>query len=202
MEQSNIGDALFEVAKRESATANLQDAIEAYAASLEVRGQLVARDPVTWAETQRDWCFALWTLGQRTQNEQQKATASVECRKAGKTLDAVFSIKDKLASSYVGRAASAMGVLSYYFVLMRDNQNALDAANSALAASPDHDWINTNKAHALMFLGRTDEARRLYLARATTTDGKQAIAADFNELRGAGLTAPLMTEVEKAISKR
>lgn len=61
-----------------------------------------------------------------------------------------------------------------------------------------------NRAHALMFLGRTDEARAIYLAhRGEQINGKtweQQTLADFAELRKAGLTNPLMDEIEKAFA--
>jgi predicted Zn-dependent protease len=92
-----------------------------------------------------------------------------------------------------------MGTLSYFLVFMRDYQGALDAANSALAASPDLDWLKINKAHALMFLRRTDEARQIYLGqKGANPDDKwrQSIRTDFAELRSAGLEAPLMHDIE------
>ena len=52
-----------------------------------------------------------------------------------------------------------------------------------------------------MFLGRTDEARALYLKyRGQKIDGKPwetVVLGDFAEFRKAGLTNPLMDEVEK-----
>ena len=130
-EQSNIGDALFEVAKRESATTNLEAAVAAYRASLDIRANRIAQDPVTWAQTQRDWCFALWTLGQRARDEQEKGTAFLECRTGRQVLDAVIKYKDRLPPDYVLRAANAISAFSYYLVLMRDYQGALEAADSA-----------------------------------------------------------------------
>src|SRR5208337_4900888 len=58
----------------------------------------------------------------------------------------------------------------------------------------------TNRAHALMFLGRDAEARALYLAhKGEPLNGKtweQVIADDFGLLRKAGLANPLMAAVE------
>jgi hypothetical protein len=54
-----------------------------------------------------------------------------------------------------------------------------------------------------MFLGRIDEARALYLkyrGQKDVLDGKSweaVILEDFAELRKAGLTNPLMDEIEK-----
>jgi hypothetical protein len=64
-------------------------------------------------------------------------------------------------------------------------------------------WIETNRAHASMLLGRTDEAQTLYLAHRgeITQENKSwetVIREDFAELRKAGLTHPLMGEIEAA----
>jgi hypothetical protein len=69
-------------------------------------------------------------------------------------------------------------------------------------------WLYANRAQALMFLGRLDAARRLYLkyrgeknvrgekSRETT------VLEDFAELRKARLTHPLMDEIEGKFSAR
>jgi hypothetical protein len=66
--------------------------------------------------------------------------------------------------------------------------------------------IYTNRAHALMFLGRVEEARALYLqyrGRKNVLGEKPwdaIVLEDFAELRQAGLTHPLMDEIEKAFT--
>ena len=60
-------------------------------------------------------------------------------------------------------SVSKVGGLAYNFVLAGNFATALQVANDAIALAPDQIWLYTNKAHALMFLGRTDEARELYL---------------------------------------
>ncbi len=40
---------------------------------------------------------------------------------------------------------------------------AMDAADQAIALAPQATWLYAIRAHALMFLGRIDEARALYL---------------------------------------
>ena len=68
-------------------------------------------------------------------------------------------------------------------------------------------WVATsNRAHALMFLGKAAEAREAYLAhkdkqipQSANKTWQQAIAADFVELRMAGLDHPQMVEIEAAL---
>ncbi len=95
--------------------------------------------------------------------------------------------------------------MAYKFVLARDFRDALIAVDQAIAIAPDKIWLHANRAHALMFLDRSDEARALYLrylGQQNVEDGKPwkaVIAADFAEFRQAGLARPLMDEIELAM---
>jgi tetratricopeptide (TPR) repeat protein len=99
-----------------------------------------------------------------------------------------------------------IGGLAYRFVLARKFAIALEAADEAIALAPEKIWLYTNRAHALMFLNRTDEARALYLkyrgAQKVTGDKswEAVILEDFAELRKAGLSHPLMDEIESKFS--
>jgi tetratricopeptide (TPR) repeat protein len=96
-----------------------------------------------------------------------------------------------------------IGGMAFKLVLARNFVAALQAADQAIALKPDEIWLYTNRAHALMFAGRTDQARSIYLKYRGTKDvgdGKSwetAILEDFAEFRKAGLTNPLMDEIEK-----
>src|SRR5262249_48193028 len=61
-------------------------------------------------------------------------------------------------------------------------------------------------AHALMFLGRAEDSKTLYLAHkgkpVSGSDGQlweRTIAEDFAEFRKAGLTHPMMADIEKEL---
>ena len=102
--------------------------------------------------------------------------------------------------------AEALGIVAWRSLFARDFGKALSATDRALLLSPDLLWIETNRAHALMFLGRTEEARTLYLVnkgKLVPTHGnrlwEQAIADDFAEFRKTKLTNPMMPEVESAL---
>ena len=95
-----------------------------------------------------------------------------------------------------------IGAIGYFGVLAHDFATALQAVDEAIALQPDKLRLYANRAAALMFLGRTDEARTLYLKYRGQkfSDGKawQAVVlSDFVEFRKAGLTNPLMDEIEK-----
>jgi len=92
--------------------------------------------------------------------------------------------------------------------VVRDFVRALEVADQVIALAPDTIWLYTNRAHALMFLGRMDEARALYLGYRGEKDvqaGKSwttVVLEDFADLRKAGLTHPLMDEIEAKFAAR
>jgi WD40 repeat protein len=111
--------------------------------------------------------------------------------KAGNTADAVDSETARLFGNYADAAIRAGN----------DDEIALEAAEIGLTFDPKQTWINMNRAHALMFLGRTKEARAAYLAhRGTETPNgpwEEATVNDFRDYREQGRTHELMTEIEQ-----
>ena len=111
-------------------------------------------------------------------------------------------VKD-IAFTRIAAGDDRLGELAYSFVLAHDFARALEAADQAIAQAPSKIWLYTNRAHALMFLGRIDEALALYLhyrGAKRVWRGKSwetAILEDFADLRMAGLTHPLMDEIQK-----
>jgi hypothetical protein len=82
----------------------------------------------------------------------------------------------------------------------------LTVADRAHALLPDNLVIETNRAHALMFLDRGEDCQALYLAYKGKPMSEQAaglweraIVEDFAEFRKAGLTHPMMAEIEKEL---
>jgi len=101
-----------------------------------------------------------------------------------------------------------VGVLAYGFVLARDFARALEVVDQTISLAPNNLWLYATRAHALMFLGRVDEARSLYLqyrAEKNVQRGKSwetVVLGDFNKLRQIGLTHPLMDEIETKFTAR
>ena len=101
--------------------------------------------------------------------------------------------------------AQALSEMARYALFAREFTKALTASDRAHALLPDDLGIETNRAHALMFLGRREESQALYVAHkgeAMTQDGnlwERVIAEDFAELRKAGLTHPMMADIEKEL---
>ena len=100
--------------------------------------------------------------------------------------------------------AKALGVVAWYALFAREYGKALTVADRAHALLPDNLLIETNRAHALMFLGRQEEAKALYLAYkgkrlSDAVSWERTIADDFAEFRKAGLTHPMMADIEKEL---
>jgi TPR repeat protein len=102
--------------------------------------------------------------------------------------------------------AEALQVVAWYALFAREFTRALTAADRAHALLPDSLPIETNRAHALMFLGREGDSKALYFAHKgrpiLPQSGKlweRVIVDDFAELRQAGLTHPMMAEIENEL---
>jgi hypothetical protein len=95
--------------------------------------------------------------------------------------------------------------ISFESLLVRKDQQALEAADAGLARFSGNLQLMANKAHALMFLGRTDEARQLYLKNIDKEVGDKTwehyVADGFRQLKAAGRTDPLMETVLKAFAE-
>jgi tetratricopeptide (TPR) repeat protein/CHAT domain-containing protein len=92
------------------------------------------------------------------------------------------------------QTSDALGRLAWYALFAKDFDEALAAAERALALAPDRFWIETNHAHALLFSGHVDEARALYTAhkgkrlhRNDYETWEEVVAGDFEALQRAGL---------------
>jgi uncharacterized protein len=104
------------------------------------------------------------------------------------------------------KTADALLSVTWYALFAREFRKALVIADRAHALVPDDLAIETNRAHALMFLGRGKQSKALYIAHkgkpVSGQDGKlweRVIAEDFAELRKAGLRHPMMADIEKEL---
>ena len=93
--------------------------------------------------------------------------------------------------------------LTESLILARDFAKALEAADLIHSALPGTVLFHIYRARALMFLGRVDEARTLhsrYRREKYVQNGKSwetLVLEDFAALRKAGLSHPLMNEIER-----
>jgi tetratricopeptide (TPR) repeat protein len=128
-----------------------------------------------------------------------------------------FAIAERLAAadrsnrqwqSLLQGSIRSIGGLAYEFILARDFTKALEASDLVISIASNEIWLYTNRAHALLFLGRVDEARALYLRYrgeknvVSDKSWETVVLEDFAELRKARLTHPLMGEIEKWFGRR
>jgi len=102
--------------------------------------------------------------------------------------------------------AAALGRVALLALFSRSFDKALAASDRAAALDPNLIWVQANRAHALMFAGRSDDAKKLYLAHKGQILAEQAnktwetvIGEDFDKFRKAGIEIPGATEVEGAL---
>jgi len=103
------------------------------------------------------------------------------------------------------QTAGALQQMTWYALFAKDYTKALAVADHAHALFPDNLGVETNRAHVLMFTGHDEEAKALYLAhkgKVREPSGKlweQIIAQDFAEFSKAGLTHPMMPDIEREL---
>jgi TPR repeat protein len=134
---------------------------------------------------------------------QDYAKAGEWLEKAAAKLEAEETKRDGKPGEQTARALS--GVIGSA-LFAKDFTKALTVAERAHALFPDDTGIESNRAHALMFLGHDEEAKALYLAhKREPVSGEinklweQVIAHDFAAFRKAGLTHPMMADIEKEL---
>src|SRR5262245_45589699 len=60
-------------------------------------------------------------------------------------------------------AVARIGGLVYEFILTREFARALEVADEVIGRAPEKAWLHAYRANALMFLGRVDDVRAIYL---------------------------------------
>jgi TPR repeat protein len=103
------------------------------------------------------------------------------------------------------QTAGELTQVIWYALFAKEFTKALTIANRSHALFPYDLSIESNRVHALLFMGHDEEAKALYLAHkgeVFKSDKKfweQVIAEDFAALGKAGLTHPMMADIEKEL---
>lgn len=137
----------------------------------------------------------------------EQASALYRAAKYGEALAAKERLVQLTEQNKENKAALATDFsnLAWYALFARQPEKALAASERALKLAPYDLAIETNRAHALLFLGRTGEARAIYLSHKGEQIGKQgkwevAIVQDFKEFRARGLGDPAMAAIEEGLA--
>ena len=104
------------------------------------------------------------------------------------------------------QTAELLNRVAWHALLAREFTKALTVAERAHTLFPNDLAMETNRAHALMFLEREEESKALYLAHKGQPLSEQGsrlwergIVEDFAEFSKAGLTHPMMVDIEKEL---
>jgi tetratricopeptide (TPR) repeat protein len=197
---SKIGNVLLKQGKADAA-------LSAYRDALAIDERLSATDPGN-TEWRRDVAISYGNIADVLAEQGKLDEALENCRKALDTAEHLAAIDHSNAQwqHILQSNIERIGDMSARFLLVGAFNRALEIADQAIALAPEKIWLYSNRAHALMFLDRVDEARVLYLkyrGAKNVQDDKSweaVILDDFAELRKAGLTNPLMDQIEKAFA--
>jgi tetratricopeptide (TPR) repeat protein len=208
--QNAVAFSYDRLARELLANNNTAEAVANYRLALAARQKLAAaatddnRRDKDLVDAHTALARALFTLGSQSEalNNFRQALA-VQERIAVRAEREEVASKGKPGSA----TAASLGSLAWYALLARDFEKALAGSRRAAELAPELIWVQTNLAHALMFLNRNDDARATYLkyrGKRTfpTTTWEESVLEDFAILRRAGLNHPTMGPVEKLLGGR
>ena len=180
----------------------IEDWENSLAESVRVRRLVLAEEPGAprWQYNLADALDQLArSKGEKTlEAHQEKAKLYSE---AGSLFEPLIKEKE-FSEIAAGKLYSVSYSLSFSRIFSREWTKAIEAAERAIElATDDSERLGplTNKAHALMFLDRLQEALALYREHLGKKIGRvtwdHAIAEDFRKLKALGLSHPLMGDV-------
>jgi tetratricopeptide (TPR) repeat protein len=190
------------------AQGKLDEALKTYRDGLAIMERLAASDPSN-TRWQRDLSISYEKVG-NVLVAQGKLDEALKAYREGLGITERLAAADRSNTQWQNElqySIDLIGGIAYKFILAHNFAEALEAADQAIALAPDEIWLYTNRAHALMFLDRTDKARVIYVkyrGQQKVSGDKSweaAILEDFAEFEKAGLTHPLMQEIEKVFAR-
>jgi Flp pilus assembly protein TadD len=164
----------------------------------------------------REWYEKAAAKGEADANMRLERLPIREARSAGRYAEAL-QLQEALAAKVEAEETKRDGrpggetalhtiSLSWVALFAREFPKALSVADRAQMLLPENLTIESNRAHALMFLERGEEAKALYFAHKgkplSVQDNRlweRVIVEDFAEFRKAGLTHPMMADIEKEL---
>lgn len=190
----NIGDVF-------QAKGNLSQALAAYQATQAIIERLVQKDPAN-AEWQRDLSVGHNKIGAVRQAQGDLAGALAAYQAALAIIERL-SQQDPTNAQWQRDLAMSLGNLSFALLFDRQFQEAIAAAEEALALDPNP-AIATNQAHGYLLSGQFEKAETIYRqhARDKVNDRQtfaEAVLDDFAKLRQRGIDHPDMQKIEKLL---
>jgi tetratricopeptide (TPR) repeat protein len=190
------------------AQAKSEQGLKAYLDSLDVFKQLAALDANN-TEWQRDVSIADERVGSVFE-AQNRLDEALKAYRESLTIRVRLAGTDHSNAQWhrdLSYGIDKIDGLVYRFILAQEFVKALEADDEIIALAPQSVELWINRARVLMFLGRTDDARAIYLRYRdkNVSAGKSwetIVRQDFAEFRKTGLGRPLMEEIEKWFSAR
>ena len=207
--QRDVATSYYKIGGAMVVAGKLQEALAAFQKTLAITQPLAVSDPGN-AQWQRDLFMSDVMIGAVLKDEGKLDAALKAYRDSLAIAVTQTKVHPENASwqSVLRNDITQIGALSYSFVLAREYAHGLEAAEQAISLAPDMIWLHSNRAHALMFLDRTDEARALYIKYRGQKNvqglksWETVIVENFTAFRHAGLAHPLMDEIERRFADR
>jgi uncharacterized protein len=164
----------------------------------------------------REWLEKATAKGSAGANKALERLPINEAQTAGRYDDALHLVEELAAKVETEETKSdgkpgeqtavALNGVIWFAMFAKKFTKALAVADRAHALFPNSLEIESNRAHALMFMRHDKEAKALYRAykgqRMSGEDDRlweRVIGQDFAEFRKAGLTNPMMADIEKEL---
>jgi tetratricopeptide (TPR) repeat protein len=196
-----------EIGRTQMVTGKFNESLASYQAALAIEQKLVAQDKtnIGWLS---DLCNTTLDIGlvQMQADTFEGAKKSFESGISIAQAQLKARPNDVYWQGIFQHGVRLLGVLANSYIDDGKFTQALSTAEEAIAVGPNQIWINAERAGALMFLGRADEARAIYLqyrGQKNVKDGKsweQLVLTDFADFRDQKLANPLMDEITKQFS--
>ena len=142
--------------------------------------------------------------------EEKNETETDPAKKAANQAE-VVGILENIWQQYpknaiiIPRLANAYGVLAWYQLFNRHFLEAEQAAYKGMDIDPSQEWINTNLALGLLFQGKYEEAKEIYLRLKNKPYGGatylKAFLDDLEALEKKGITHPDVEKVRELLEK-
>jgi len=191
-----------------AAQGNTGDALAAFQKGYAIEQKLAAADPHN-IEFQRDIAISDSYMGgllKQQDNLDGAQQALGDCITVARRLVQAESNAQGWAR-HQQYCSVQMTWVGFHFLLARQFAKGLTAAEQAIAAAPELTWEQIHRAHALMFLGRTDEARAIYNSNrgnknvfgdpSNVMSWDQFVLSEFDDMRKTGLKNSLMDEIAR-----
>lgn len=209
---SELAESLELAANVELGDRDTTAALSSLREALDIRRKIANSDQND-VDLATDVARCLTLLGRASTSNGEKDHAEQQFREALSIMRMRAQVEQALEIAKSGApgntTATSLGRLAWYAILAREFSEAETAASKALDLEPEANWIKINKGHALLFLGRVEDAKMLYASYDTIPKLSSdriprliTLAEDFAVLQSAGLQYPQMADIIAALSSR